>query len=128
MARAIAAVGIAMAMLFYVGLNGGLAQHHHHPKEHVSLHDTFYKSWMRPDDRRYSCCDNRDCAPAAAVRYYPYAEPNLGGRWEAQRASDGKWLTIPREKVEYDRDSPDGRAHMCSMGETVFCFIAGAGG
>jgi hypothetical protein len=124
MLRAIAGIVIACLLLLYVGMNGGLAQHagHHHPPEHEMLHQKFYKSWMRPDDRRYSCCNDQDCAPVPAVRYSPHTG------WEAQRASDGKWLRIPQEKVEYDRDSPDGWAHMCSIGDTVFCFISGIGG
>lgn len=107
-----------------LGLLGGIAaaQHvHQHPPQHAALHDQFYKTWMMPDDRKRSCCSDRDCAPTLAVRRGPKG-------WEGQRESDGEWLEIPPDKVEYDRDSPDGRAHMCSAGKMVFCFIVGSGG
>lgn len=47
-----------------------------------------------------------------------------------------EWVKVPASKVEYDRDTPDGRSHLCgrrygfngSNDFTVFCFIAGSAG
>lgn len=110
---------IAVAVACVIG-SAAIAQEHHHPPQDAAIHETFYKDWMRPDDRRYSCCNQQDCAPTMAAE-------KRNGVWWAQRASDQKWLPIPHEKVERERDSPDPRAHMCSIGDTVFCFIAGSG-
>jgi hypothetical protein len=99
-----------------------LAQEHHHPAETITgATGLFYETWMRPDMPSQSCCNRSDCATVSEVK-------RIGNRWQARRKSDGKWLTIPPEKVEEGRDSPDGQSHLCSVGTTVFCFIAGAGG
>jgi hypothetical protein len=45
-----------------------------------------------------------------------------------QRSLDGVWITVPNERIELNRDSPDGRSHMCSQGELIFCAIIGSGG
>lgn len=119
MTRAIAALGIALAMLLYVGMTGGLAQHRH-PPEHADLHHKFYQHWKMPDNRNLSCCNDQDCAPVLAAE-------KRGGVWWAQRASDLMWLRVPPEKIERERDSPDAAAHMCSMGDRVYCFIASGG-
>lgn len=81
----------------------------------------FYEGWMRPDFPEASCCNKQDCAPVNHVRYE-------NGRWAMQRASDGVWLDIPPEKIELNRDTPDGRSHMCSINSTVYCAIVGIGG
>jgi hypothetical protein len=96
------------------------AQPHHHPPEHAAIHDLFYKSWMRPDAPNVSCCSDRDCAPAEARM--------KDGRWVARKYGETVWYSVPPERVELNRDSPDGRNHLCAMGEHVFCFIAAAGG
>lgn len=85
----------------------------------------FYQSWMMPDNRGVSCCHDQDCAPAASRL--------VNGKWEAER--DGEWVQIPDQKVETERDSPDGRSHLCGKrysafgngGVAVFCFVPGAG-
>ena len=97
------------------------AQDHRHPPEHAAIHERFYSNWMRPDMPRVSCCNKQDCAPVRHAR-------QVSGRWQAQRESDGAWLDVPPEKVEQNRDSPDGRSHLCSIGMTVICFVAGIGG
>lgn len=84
----------------------------------------FYESWMMPDNRSVSCCHKMDC-DAAASRF-------VGNRWEAQRP-DGIWVVVPPGKIEQNRDSPDGRSHLCGRegysGEySVFCFVAGISG
>jgi hypothetical protein len=130
MTRAIAGIAIACVLFFYVGLNGGLAQRagHHHPPKDSELHDRFYSTWMRPDNRAISCCNKIDCYPTAA-RMTEF------GTWQAQRREDGKWLNVPPATVETERDNPDGRAHLCApppdreaaYRNGVICFIAGAG-
>ena len=101
--------------------SAALAQHQHPTEIITGATGRFYETWMRPDMPTVSCCNRMDCAVVSEVK-------RLGNRWEARRKSDGKWLVIPPEKVEERRDSPDGQSHMCSMGEAVYCFIAGAGG
>lgn len=99
-----------------------LAQDHKHPPQHAALHDEFYEGWMRPDLPTASCCNKQDCAPVAAVRH------NTAGKLEALREKDGVWVEIPPEKIEWNRDSPDGRSHMCSDGPFIYCFVYGTGG
>jgi hypothetical protein len=93
-------------------------EEHAHPPQDAAIHEQFYATWMRPDQPDQSCCNRRDCAPATAVR-------RRNGRWQAFR--DGEWLTIPPEKIERHRDSPDGRSHLCAVGRAVLCFVPGAG-
>lgn len=121
----IVVVWIALIVLActIVGVKLAPAQEHqhHHPTETITgATAKFYSNWERPDLPGVSCCNRMDCAAVSRVR-------TRDGKIEAQRESDGQWLTIPREKMEFNRDSPDGRSHMCSMGTTVFCFIAGSG-
>lgn len=108
-------------ILFILFSTGALAQEHYHPLEPAALPD-FYDTWMRPDNPNMSCCNRRDCAPVTQVRRNSY------GGWDMQRAKDGVWITIPPEKMELNRDSPDGRSHMCSSGDLIFCGILGSGG
>jgi hypothetical protein len=81
----------------------------------------FYQSWMMPDSPRTSCCHDQDCSPIASRL--------VNGEWEAE--VDGEWIRIPSHKIEQDRDSPDGRSHLCGRkfwsGFAVFCFIRGGG-
>lgn len=93
--------------------------------EHNSDVGRFYQRWMMPDSGRVmSCCNNQDCEAVEHVRY-------LDGQIQMQRKSDGRWLTIPREKLEQShddaKDSPDGFSHMCSRGESVYCAVLGSG-
>jgi len=96
-------------------------QEHRHPAEHAALHDEFYKDWMRPDNPKMSCCSEQDCAPVEHV-------DRRNGVWWMQRTYDGEWLEVPFYKIEMNRDSPDGRSHMCSSGPLVFCAVIGTGG
>lgn len=115
-------VQAATCCLLFVA-SSALAQEHHHPPEHTPLHEHFYSRWMRPDMPTVSCCNLTDCAPTEAKM--------IAGRWWAKRHQDGKWLPIPPEKIELNRDSPDGRSHLCvqppGSTDTVWCFIAGSG-
>jgi hypothetical protein len=36
------------------------------------------------------------------------------GNLYAKRREDGKYILIPPEKVEHNRDNPDGRNHLCT--------------
>ena len=52
----------------------------------------------------------------------------------AKRREDGKYIPIPRPKVERNRGNPDGRNHLCAPppnslnpSDTVFCFSLGGG-
>lgn len=97
------------------------AQEHYHGSEVIpGVVGRFYETWMRPDSPSISCCSRMDCDAVEEVR-------NVGGQWRAKRRKDGIWLSIPPQKIETNRDSPDGRAHMCSLGTQVFCFIVGSG-
>jgi len=111
-------IRVATIMMIALLAGSASAQHMHGNDEIPGSVGAFYETWTRPDMPHVSCCNRMDCAPVSEVR-------QINGRWSARRKSDGKWLSIPPEKVEQNRDSPDGRSHMCSMGEQVFCFVAG---
>jgi hypothetical protein len=125
-ATSLASILLAFVITIAIGF-AAAAQEHHHPPQDADIHDKFYATWMRPDNPKMSCCNKQDCYSPSAVAY-------RNGSWWATRREDGKWLRIPHEKVEYNRNSPDGRNHLCAPppssyypADTVFCFIAGAG-
>ena len=71
-----------------------------------------------------SCCNDADCYPTV-IKY-------VDGKIYAKRREDGKYIPIPPEKVESERDNPDGRNHLCAPppnalhpSATVFCFALG---
>jgi len=114
--------------ILILAVSSVIAQEHHHPPQDQAIHERFYSNWMMPDNRAVPCCHNRDCSPA---------ESRLeDGHWVARKiGGDGYWTDVPPEKIEYDRESPDGRSHLCSritwilklgVEELVFCFIPGA--
>lgn len=111
-------VVLIAAALAFVAVRAS-AQHHHPPQD-AAIHEKFYRTWNMPDNPSVSCCNLRDCAPAAGVS-------RSDGRWSARRASDGRWFDIPEEKVEGTLDSPDGRSHLCVAFDRVLCFIPGSG-
>lgn len=99
---------------------------HAHPAADVPLHEKFYSTWYMPDNPKKSCCNKSDCYPTT-VRFNE-------GRLEARRREDGAWLPIPPNKIERNRDNPDGRNHICAPPpnaayppNTVFCFALGGG-
>jgi len=87
------------------------------------LHEKFYSNWRMPDNPVLSCCNNADCYPTE-IRY-------VEGKIYARRREDGKYILIPSQKVERNRDNPDGRNHICapppaaSLVDTVYCFALG---
>jgi hypothetical protein len=104
--------------------DGGQRQaERHHPSQDQPLHEKFYSTWHMPDNPALSCCNNADCYPTD-IRY-------VDGRIYAKRREDGRYILIPREKVERNSDNPDGRNHLCapppngSNSDIVFCFALG---
>lgn len=114
------ALALACA-LFAVPVQAEDHQHKHPNATYFGATAKFYETWMRPDMPTSSCCNKQDCDAVEQVRQH-------NGQWEAKPQGSNAWISIPPEKVELNRDSPDGRSHLCRAGSTVFCFIAGAGG
>jgi hypothetical protein len=97
---------------------------HHHPGS--SSAREIYSTWYMPDNPTSSCCNNADCYPTE-IKY-------VGGSIYARRREDGKYIFIPPQKVERNRDNPDGRNHLCAPppnslqpADAVFCFSLGGG-
>ena len=104
--------------------SGAAAAPRHHPPQDIQLHEKFYSTWHMPDHPTQSCCNMADC--------YPTEIRTVDGRIYARRREDGKYILIPSEKVERNRDNPDGRNHLCApppsrhdLADTVFCFALG---
>jgi hypothetical protein len=101
------------------------AQEHRHPPQDVQLHEKFYGTWYMPDNPTRSCCNMQDCYPTE-IKY-------VGNTLYAQRREDGQWIAVPPQKIEHNRDNPDGRNHVCmpppnrSPAGMVFCFSLGGG-
>lgn len=124
-----AAAGVAVSSLV-LAASSALAQQHQHPPQDQAIHERFYSTWMMPNNRAVPCCSSQDCSPA---------ESRIeDGHWVARKiGGDGFWTVVPPARIEHDRESPDGRSHLCSrridwvsqlgLGEVVLCFIPGAG-
>lgn len=114
---------VALFSFFFLTQRG--RGQHRHPPQDVAIHEQFYKTWMMPNAPHVSCCDLGDCYPTEA-RFE-------NGSWYARRREDGAWLKVPAEKVEQNRDNPDGRNHLCAprperaITSEVYCFTAGTG-
>jgi hypothetical protein len=124
---AVVAVTVIAVLVVLVAKAFAQEPHKHRPQD-LEIHHKFYNSWMMPSNRKVSCCHDQDCQPAEARQL-----PN--GQWEARQEGDtGSFTPVPPDKVEYDRDSPDGRNHLCGrrlgIGNDfyVYCFIAGTSG
>jgi hypothetical protein len=96
----------------------------HHPPQDQLLHEKFYSTWHMPDNPSVSCCNDADCYPTE-IKY-------VDGNIYAKRREDGAYIRIPPEKVERNRDNPDGRNHLCApppnayhSSDTVYCFALG---
>ncbi len=116
---------IAVALFSISFISPAIAQHRHPPQD-ASLHHKFYSTWMMPHNRAVSCCHDEDCFPSQSKL--------MNGSWYARKTDDEEWTKIPPERIEQDRDSPDGRSHLCGRrygfagGEfTVFCFLPAGG-
>jgi hypothetical protein len=98
-----------------------LAEEHQHDTGAVyGATGRFYETWMRPDQPESSCCNRHDCDTAVDVK-------QIDGRWWARKKSGGPLMSIPPEKIEQTRDSPNGESHICSIGTSVLCFVLGSG-
>lgn len=118
---------LAFVAVLIIRASNAIAQEHQHPAADMPIHEKFYSTWYMPDQPTKSCCNKADC--------YPTEVRISGGRIQAKRREDGKWLTIPEAKIERNRDNPDGRNHLCAPmpsqaypDDTVFCFTLGIGG
>jgi len=117
---------IAVLVLF---ISPVFAQEHHsgHTAADITIHEKFYSTWFMPDQPTKSCCNQADC--------YPTQAKFEDGHWMAQRREDGKFIPIPPQKIERNRDNPDGRSHVCMPPatatyyppNTIFCFSLGGG-
>ena len=113
------------AVGFMFVFSSAMAQHRHPPQDEP-LHEKFYSSWYMPDNPAASCCNKADCYPTE-IKY-------VGSNIYARRREDGKYLLIPPQKVEHNRQNPDGRNHLCAPPpggphppDAVFCFALGGG-
>jgi hypothetical protein len=107
-----------------VSVQSAQAQNHHHPPQDAAVHEKFYSTWYMPDNPRKSCCNKADC--------YPTEIKLEGASIFAKRREDGKFILVSPQKVERNRDNPDGRNHLCAPPpsasyppDTVFCFALG---
>jgi hypothetical protein len=122
-------VRIIFPILIATAVQANAQEHRHHPPQDMALHEKFYSTWYMPDQPTKSCCNMADC--------YPTEVRVQGSRIFARRREDGKWLLIPAQKVEHNRDNPDGRNHLCappppppsaSQGpDSIYCFALGSG-
>jgi hypothetical protein len=97
---------------------------HHHPPQDQLLHEKFYSTWHMPDHPWVGCCNDADCYPTK-IKY-------VDGNIYARRREDEKYILIPPESVERNRDNPDGRNQLSASppdafhaSDTVFCFALG---
>jgi hypothetical protein len=72
---------------------------------HVSDSGMDYRAFK--DRYGQSCCDGRDCRPAA-----DFIEAVSDGRAVVRLLIGGVWITVPQGYV-VDRHASDGRAHFC---------------
>ena len=97
-----------------------ISTEHNHPPEHAQLHEDFYSGWMKPDNPTISCCNKQDCAPAQ-VRFED-------GKYYVKSIWNGVWVYFSPEKIDWARQSPDGRSHACmSKSNVPFCLVLGQG-
>jgi hypothetical protein len=116
------AIAIGLLVLFLLLLYPQThAEEHKHGNEVISgATGKFYESWRRPDNPNISCCSYLDC--------YSTRARMRNGKLQALHRESGEFIDIPPEKVEQNRDSPDGLNHICAgPGKNVFCFLAGGG-
>ena len=116
--------GICLCCALMMPVQAQDAGLHRHPTQDRLLHEKFYSTWHMPDNPAASCCNNADCYPTE-IKY-------VDGTIYAKRREDGKFVLIPPEKVERNRDNPDGRNHLCAppphafhAADTVFWFALG---
>jgi hypothetical protein len=72
---------------------------------HVNDRGMDYRKYK--DRYGQSCCDIRDCRPAA-----DFLDTLVNGEAVVRLLIDGTWITVPRSYVVAEQAS-DGRAHFC---------------
>jgi len=70
-----------------------------HPPQGEPLQEWFCSTWYMPDNPAVSCCNKGDCYPTEIK----FVDRNI----YARRRENGKYILIPPQKVERDRDSRD---------------------
>lgn len=116
---------LCAALCAALTITAALAEDHHHPGESAVV-DHFYSTWFQPDNPFASCCNRVDCY-ATEIKFDR-------GTIYAKRREDGAWIRVPPEKIERNRDNPDGRNHVCMPTPSqnpaghVFCFSLGGAG
>jgi hypothetical protein len=128
--RKISVTGIVLGILAAMFIGNVKAEEHGHPARDMEIHHKFYNTWMMPQNRTVSCCHEEDCAPAESKFE--------NGQWLARKDSEpnAEFTPVPPERIEKERDTPDGRSHVCGRrygfsggtALTIFCFLPGAGG
>lgn len=110
-----------VAVLIWPAAALGQDIHTHHGRTTPNALDRFYSTWMKPDKPTESCCSKTDCDEAEVKQ--------IAGIWWAKRARDNRWVMVPPEKIEQNRDSPDGRNHFCASNYDLapYCLIIGSG-
>lgn len=78
-------------------------------------HD-IYHEWKVPANPSVSCCNDKDCRPTRA-----YLDND--GFWQAWNGE--KWLRVPEGALLPTDHAKDGRSHLCSWGDHVYCFTPG---
>ena len=97
------------------------AQEIHHHEGQTAEVDRFYSTWMQPDYPTQSCCNKTDC-------YSPDKTEFKNGQWWFEHRETGRMFPVPAHKIEQNRDSPDGRNHVCANPQGyVYCFKIGGG-
>src|SRR5438105_2628586 len=89
----------SLCLVLCVLLNAAVAS------AHVNDRGMDYRGFK--DRYGLSCCDVRDCRPAA-----DFVETVVNGQAVVRLLIDGTWITVSRSYVVADRAS-DGRAHFC---------------
>jgi len=109
--------------LMVLARSGHSQEHSGHRPQDMELHNKFYKDWKMPDKPWAPCCSDRDCQPAASK----FEHGHWYGKWEEH----DHYTEIPDAKVEQNRETPDGRSHMCGYRDGtdfhVYCFVRGGG-
>lgn len=91
-----------------------------HPKG--TPQGAFYRTWVAPDNPNLKCCGEYDCYPTRIIQQ--------NGKWVFMNRETRKWQEIPDQKMEWNRDTPDGQSHVCHPKfdtNTVWCAIVGTG-
>ncbi len=94
-------IGVCVSALLLMGQ--GIVPHHH-PPEHMELHEKFYSKLKIPGTKQ-SCCNDRDCRPADY-------RVSSDGEYEFKVA--GYWIKVDRMKIIHEL-TPDGGGHWCGV-------------